>query len=461
MLVQLLIALHLGTAAPAPHPIASRPEMAPCPQQEFGRSECGTVAVPESRGSSRTVLLDVMVLRSTGPDRAPDPIFVLQGGPGQAATIQADFYARTFAALRQRRDIFLIDVRGTGASDSLHCPVAPGSGRSNLLPLDAVRACRERHSGKNLASYTTRQIVADLEAVRARFGLPAVNLYGTSYGSRLGLEYMRLHPRSIRTATLSGVLPAQTDPPTDYGRFAQQTFEAYARLCAGIPACAGPHPDPSADLARAQAAVARAHSEGRTDLSPGLFGELVRMELYGPGRVARLFRVLREAAEGRFAFWEDRADRLLGVWSPDGLSLGMFLSVTCADFMPQVDQARVRRASAGTFAGAFRADQQAAACREWPVPPSPRSLAAPVRSRVPTLLISGEFDPVTPPQWGLLAARSLPRSRTVVIRRNGHALGEGAQCAATMMGMLIETRDPRRIDASCAETMPIPDFERR
>lgn len=434
---------------------AAQPALQPCGQPELGVAECGTVTVPERPGSGRTVALDIMILRATGEPKAPDPLFVLQGGPGQATTPQADFYARIFASLRARRDIYLIDARGTGRSASLHCTVRAGA----FLPIEDVRACRAQLAPRaDLTAYTTRRIVADLEQIRRRFGLPAVNLYGTSYGTRVALEYMRLHPRSVRTATLSGVVPAQNDAPAEYGRFAEDAFARFAALCRADPACAAAYPDPAADLAAAQAAIASAYARGATAVSPALFGELSRMELYAPSGIARLFGALRAAAGGDLGFWEGRAERLAGLWSPEGLSLGMFLSVTCADFMPRVDPERARRLGAGTFAGSYRYEQQAAACAVWNVPPTPAGFAAPVRSLVPTLLISGEFDPVTPPQWGRLAARTLANGRAVVIRNNGHSIGPASECVVGMMQALIDRRDAGRIDAGCADDLAPPSF---
>ena len=443
-------------AALAPVPVlAAEPVLRPCGDPELGTAECGTVSVPERPGSRRRLALDLIILRATGADPAPDPLFVLQGGPGQAATPQADFYARAFAPLRERRDIYLIDTRGTGRSASLHCPVR---GR-DFLPVDDVRACRdELRRRADLTAYTTRRIVGDLERARRAFHLPAVNLYGTSYGTRVALEYVRLRPRSVRTAILSGVVPAQNDAPAEYGQFAEQAFGRYVALCRADPTCAATYPNPQADLAAARRNVEDAFERGATTVSPGLFGELVRMELYAPSRAGPLFQGLRSAAAGNLSHWESRAERLTGLWSPEGLSLGMFLSVTCADFMPRVDPDRARRLGEGTFAGSYRFEQQAAACALWDVPPTSTEFARPVRARVPALLLAGEFDPVTPPAWARLAAQTLPNARVVTIANNGHSIGPAAPCAMAMMTVLIETGDPRRVDAGCADDLPPPDF---
>ncbi|HEX8622390.1 MAG TPA: alpha/beta hydrolase [Allosphingosinicella sp.] len=431
--------------------VAAPPRLHDCSAPEIGRAECGIVEVPEGDGSRRLVRLDLLVLRAIGPERAADPVFVLQGGPGQAATPQSDFYARAFAPLRTKRDIYLIDMRGTGRSDSLHC--AAGEAPRDFLPIAAVRACRAALEPRvRLSAYTTRRIVADLESIRRRFGLGPVNLYGTSYGTRVALEYMRLRPRSVRTATLSGVVSADNDAPASYGPFAQRASERYAALCREQPDCARAYPDPAGDLAKAQA---RAPAAG---LDPGLFGELVRMELYTPATAGRLFGALAEAARGDFGFWKDRADRLGRFWSREGVSLGMFLSVTCADFMSPGAAKAAERLGAGTFAGAYRARQQSAACAEWPVPRTASGFHRPVRADVPVLLISGELDPVTPPDWSAKAARTLKRGRRVIIRHNGHALGAAAACVAGMMTAMVEAGRADRIDTGCADDLPPPKF---
>lgn len=441
-----LFALLLAAAA-----AASPPALRDCSAPDVGRAECGFVEVAEDAGSRRRIRLDLQVLRAPGPDRAADPIFVLQGGPGQAATPQADFYARIFAPLRERRDIYLIDVRGTGRSDSLHCTA--GEAPRDFLPIAAVRACRRSLERRvRLSAYTTRRIVADLEAVRRRFGLPSVNLYGTSYGTRVALEYMRLHPNSVRTATLSGVVSADNDAPASYGHFAQRAFDRYAALCREQPECARAYPDPAADLARARARA------GEAGLDPGLFGELVRMELYTPATAGRLFAALAEAARGRFGFWQDRAGRLGRFWSPEGVSLGMFLSVTCADFMSPGSAAAAERLGRGTFAGAYRARQQSGACAQWPVARTGAGFRRPVRAKVPMLLVSGELDPVTPPEWAAQAARTLPRARRAVVRNNGHALGAAAPCVVSMMVRLVESGRSEEIDSSCTDDLPPPSF---
>ena len=449
-------ALAVGIGVLIGGPAATQPSLQSCEQQELGDANCGILLVPEGNRSGRQIALDIVILRATGPRRAPDPLFVLQGGPGQASTQQADFYARTFAPLRSSRDIYLVDARGTGRSHSLHCTVGSGSERE-FLPLDAVRTCRERLSRTvDLAAYTTRQTVSDLETVRRRFKLPPVNLYGTSYGTRLALEYMRLHPRSVRTATLSGVVPAQNDAPTDYGLFAQAAFDRYAAICRTTPSCASAFPDPVGDLSRARQAIASAYAAGKSTVSPGLFGELVRMQLYAPPRVGPLFRGLREAAGGNFGFWEERAKGLTSFWSPEALSLGTFLSVTCADFMPRVDLARARHRGLATFAGSYRAEQQAVACAAWRVPPTPANFSLPVRSRVPTLLFSGELDPVTPPAWGELARQTLPNARHVIFRNSGHGLGPASACGVVMMASLLKGAKADTVDSRCAGEVTLP-----
>ncbi len=88
-----------------------------------GESRCGTLEVLENRDQpqGRKIPIYVVVLRALNPNPAPDPLWVIQGGPGQAGTKLADFYATTFAEVRKNRDIVLFDQRGTGKSNGLKC----------------------------------------------------------------------------------------------------------------------------------------------------------------------------------------------------------------------------------------------------------------------------------------------------------------------------------------------------
>ncbi|HEY5863322.1 MAG TPA: alpha/beta fold hydrolase, partial [Casimicrobiaceae bacterium] len=195
--------------------VASKRSMtlAECRLARFAQpAQCGTLEVPEDRAKpdGRKVKLFVAVLPANTRSPKPDPLFILAGGPGQAASQLAPF-ASQLNAIRRTRDIVLVDQRGTGRSSPLECSAF----ETNRLdpfetdPLPRARLCADqlRANGVDAAQYTTTAWIADLEAVRNALGYPRLNLWGGSYGSRAALEYLRRHPERVRSVVLDGVAP--------------------------------------------------------------------------------------------------------------------------------------------------------------------------------------------------------------------------------------------------------------
>src|SRR5690349_4277384 len=165
-------------------------------------AKCGTLTVLENRAakSGRTIGLRVVVLPATGAKRAPDPIFFIAGGPGSSIVAEAGGIATDAARLRERRDLVLVDQRGTGGSHPITCqfygpPDSLQSYLGDFMPPDAVRRCRDENAKTtDLTQYTTTIAVDDLDDVRAALGAERINLVGGSYGTRAAQEYMRRHP---------------------------------------------------------------------------------------------------------------------------------------------------------------------------------------------------------------------------------------------------------------------------
>lgn len=171
---------------------------------------CGTVTVPESRAvaDGRTIALNVVVLPSLSKEKK-EPLFELAGGPGIAATSSAALYASELRAYRQHRDVVLVDQRGTGKSNGLHCRDDESRRTGEMYPRGYVERCRdELQRNADLAAYTTDAAADDLDAVRAALGYDRIHLLGLSYGTRLALVYARRHPDGVASLVLAGATPA-------------------------------------------------------------------------------------------------------------------------------------------------------------------------------------------------------------------------------------------------------------
>ena len=411
-----------------------------------GSVVCGTLEVPENRAQpGRKIPLNIVVLKATGPVRKPDPILPLQGGPGQAATPLAGFYARALAPLREDRDIVLVDVRGTGRSNPLPCDftTAAAMGSGDLLPSAVVTECRkaaERHADPK--QYTTAEITRDLEDVRRAMKVERWNTYGTSYGTRLGQEYLRRYPAAIRTATLKGVAAPSLAIPLPYARDWQGVLE---RTLA---------PATRDQLAAVLSALRQKpltvmHDGMQVAISAGLLAEALRNQMYNPASIPAAIRIIESASKGDFAPAAQTIVRLRRAWSND-LAIGMFLSVTCSEDIPRIPSSGLDRHVGGTLLGDFRVRQQTEACRQWPSALPPRDNGKPVVSDVPVLLVSGDIDPVTPPSYGEEVLRGLRNGRHIVLKNHGHAMGPEAPCIVAIMKQFIDGASVAGLDVSCA-----------
>ena len=428
--------------------LAAAVTLTPCEVRGVA-ARCTTVSVPENpaRPAARSIPLNVAVLPSgTKPSR--DALLILAGGPGVPATTMTGWVKEDFGATG--RDIVLVDIRGTGRSHPMRC--APDAEPfADLMPPARIEACRDALAATHdLTQYTTRHVVRDLELVRKALGYETVTLYGTSYGTRVAQEYMRRHPKSIRAVILDGVVPPSFAMPMQYAETGDRSLRRVLDLCRAEEGCRKAFPDLDADLAVMLKDAADGVKLGDATMNRGFFGETFRNFLYSSNLYPRLPLVIHSAAKGDWAPFEEMATRYAkGI---QGLDLGLLISVTCAEDLPRVDAAALRKASQGTVLGTYRLDQQAAACALWPRGASDAAMARPVTSSIPTLLVSGELDPVTPPEYGDEVAKTLTRSRHVVIPYGSHS-GDTGGCMEKVMSEFIREGSVADLDTECVRSI--------
>ena len=392
--------------------------LAPCKLEGVaGEAKCGTYSVREDRSApdraaARRLDLSIIVLPALEPNPQPDPFFMLQGGPGDAPSFNARFYSRVFHDVRRRRDLVLVDLRGTGKSSPLTCPElsvpgADGLFDDNQLNIEAVRACRKRlEQTHDLRLYTTEIAVDDLEEVRMALGYGPINLYGTSYGSRVAQVYMRRYPASLRAVTMKGVVPASPSMPETHARAGQDAWLAVVARCRKDAACHEAYPLVDVEfrelLKRLEAnpvmtlPASQQRPAAKITVSRGLFAEAFRNVLYTPEGSAQAPKLIHQLLNGDDRGITETAISGRTVLGGERLAAGFFLSVTCAEDVPYLS-ASADAMAAGTFGGNYRLVQQRAACKEWPRGTVSSAHRQPTQSSVPTLLMSGELDPVTPP----------------------------------------------------------------
>ena len=445
----------------------------PCEGISASGARCYRLAVPENRGApARTISLHIVVLPATGPNRVPDPVFVLAGGPGQAASELIGDSTVPHAALRLQRDLVFADQRGTGRSNALTCrfygpPEKPESYFEGFLPAARVRACREELSrSADLAQYTTSASVEDLEAIRIAMGSPRINLVGGSYGTRLATEYVRRYEAHVRTVLLDSPVTPSTHAPERFGLLADSALDRLIDECERTAACAAAFPRLREEArtvferlrsgsVTATVSHPRRQSPAQVTLTRDHVGEVVRYMMYSAGGASRVPMYLHTAFNGDYGPFADFLIR----WRADGTFDGLYLSITCAEDVPFISADAPERDDP-TYLGGYRVRQQRAACAEWPRgEPGPRQFE-PIAAAVPVLMTTGELDPVTPPANADVLSKTLKNSVHVRVPFSGHTPAglAGIACLSGIKLAFIERGSVDRLDTSCVSTITRPGF---
>jgi pimeloyl-ACP methyl ester carboxylesterase len=475
------VALLPGLAAALP---PGKLPLTPCQLSPPGASSlrvaarCGTLEVPEVTPASghealpggRTLSLRVAVVEAEAGRAAPDAVFVLAGGPGQAATEVYPQVSRAFDRLHRKRDIVLVDQRGTGGSGKLECPDVPEPGGGRPLPpaqrIARVTACYDALARRtDLDAYGTTTFARDLDRVRAVLGYQKVNLVGFSYGTRAALVYLREYPDRVRTLVLDGVVPMQMTVGSAFDADAERAIGVLLRRCGEEPGCRARFPELERDLEGLLRRLER--TPATVDVRDALTFER-RTRTFGADELRHLLFVFAYAAEttallpplihGAAAGDVGPLAAALQIVSGDlevTIARPMQLSVVCAEDVPRFDGAAPPE---GRWFGAKAREEFLRLCAAWPVTAAPASFHDRVRSDVPALLLSGEADPVTPPRWAELLREDLPRARHLVLPGQGHGVFFRG-CLPRLAAAFVEAGTADGLDLACLERAhPAPPF---
>jgi pimeloyl-ACP methyl ester carboxylesterase len=460
----------------------ARLELSPCELPGVNEKvRCGTYEVFEDRAArkGRKITLKIVIFPATGPTREPDPLFYIPGGPGSSATEDARGVAQQFAAIRARRDLVFIDQRGSGGSHPLDCdffdPTDPQSYFGYFFPLEDVRKCRAQLEPKaNLTLYTTPIAMDDLDEVRAALGYERLNIFGGSYGTRAALVYLKRHPTHVRTMTLQGVAPTNQFMPSDFPQANERALQGIIAECAADESCNKAFPNLRAEaktvldqLLQGPIDVAltipiptpgRNNSGATTSikikLSRDLAAEAIRYMLYNPVAAGRVPLVIHQAAQGNFVPLTQAALNYRRGLVATG-SNGMYLSITCAEDLPWIKPGVGERMAANTFLGDYRLRQQREACALWPRATIPNDYSKPTKADAPVLILTGEWDPVTPPAHGDAVAKYLPNSLHVVVPHGAHGFGglQGIECVWQLHSQFVERGTVKGLDTECLKNV--------
>ncbi|MGS2727159.1 alpha/beta fold hydrolase [Psychroserpens sp. BH13MA-6] len=196
------------------------------------QAERGTFMVKENRENSSSDSIQLSFIRFKSTNQNPsNPIVYLSGGPGGSGSETAKYERfELFMKLREVADVIAFDQRGTGMSDRLiDCPVKLNIPMSKPLTkddylkitTDNLKKCKAFWDSEkvDLSAYNTTESAKDLDALRKVLNVSKISLWGISYGSHLGFEYIRLFEENIDKMVLASLespdetlrLPSKTD----------------------------------------------------------------------------------------------------------------------------------------------------------------------------------------------------------------------------------------------------------
>ncbi|MEM1435570.1 MAG: alpha/beta hydrolase [Pseudomonadota bacterium] len=438
-------------------------------------AECATLDRPlDPTGQDDTTIeLRIAVVRSLAPDPARDALTLVNGGPGGSSIeLYADLAPLLTGVLRER-DIVIVDQRGTGSSTPLRCAELDAAQTTEDDPA-FVRQAAERCLEQLPADpryFTTSVAVADLDAVRDALGYDQWTLYGVSYGTRVVQHYARQHPQQTRALIIDGVVPMPDALGPNVAINAQHTLEAIFGRCRADQDCAAAFPELEADFARLGTELKRqartiqlAHPvTGKAETLELTYGHLavaLRLGSYAPESASLIPLQIHQAANvGNFTPVAAQALRVIDQLTST-MAYGMHNAVVCTEDVPyfDFDPVAMREQLAATYLGPEQVDALQAICAVWPAGVIDPGFKAPLESAVPTLLLSGEFDPITPPANAEAVLPGLSNARHLVAPGQGHGvIARG--CVPRLLREFIEAADPAALDAECLERLtPDPFF---
>lgn len=432
-------------------------------------ARCATVAVHEDyadqSGAGKTINIHVAVLPALARNPESNAVYFFAGGPGQAAS-DIGALVSALGDLRKSRDIVLVDQRGTGKSKTLTCDATAAD--PNVDPLkEALKNSDEALQSDwakciatlkgNAATHRSDAYIDDLERVRKALGHDKINVWGGSYGSRVALRYMKRYPQSIRSAVLDGVAPTSLHLPDDALATSEAELSSTLAACSASPGCAKAYPNISetfdsllAELRAKPRAVNFAHPASGKPINGVVTDRtlvsLIWPLLYMPEASRMIPSLIDQAARGNFA---PLAATLSASSIGEGdIAIAQRFAVMCAEDM-------LNRTPAPNPRFQALSDLFYGFCKGFPHGKVAPEFFEPTTSDIPTLLLSGTQDPVTPPAQGSLAAKTLSKSKHIIVAGVGH-IASTQPCVRRIITKFVEAGNIAAAFDPCEADLKLP-----
>ena len=437
------------------------------------KAKCGALEVPENPQvtDGKQIAIHFAVLPALADNARPDPLFMFSGGPGQAAIEGFAPSLPYFGKVRRNRDIVLIDQRGTGTSAPLQCQ----QGESLLqqeqeLQPEALKVyveeCLQQLPG-DPRFYTTEITVGDFDKVRQALGYDQVNVLGVSYGTRVAQTYLRRFPNIVRSAVLDGVVPTDLILGSEHAEKLQQALQAIFNRCEKELECGKRFPDLEQKL---ELLIDRSETKPQTLVVPeprtgkpteievtrGVLAQAIRLLSYAPETQALLPLLIHEAAQ------QDNLARIAGQAMLVKQSLQTTISriewsVLCSEDAPHYPALTHNDKRYATLLGDAVLKPLQQLCKIWPRGEVSADFHTPFKSDTPALLLSGEFDPVTPSEYGERARQQFSDALHLVVKGQGHGINHRG-CLPTVIAQFLEAGTTGKLGTRCLQSFDNTPF---
>jgi pimeloyl-ACP methyl ester carboxylesterase len=446
--------------------------------------ECGVLTVPEDRSKpdGNQVELHVAIYKSRSDNPLPDPVFYLTGGGGGNELERGDRYLDDGNdAILDQRDFIMFNQRGTKFTN----PYLQCEGLSRFyfdLAFDDVtlaeavarevafiQNCRDQfiEQGFDLDMYNTARNADDLNDLRMALGYDQINIYGTSYGSRYVLYALRMYGQHIRSAIIDSVFPPQTrffsqDPVNVFN-----SFKSIFDQCEADSYCSQQYPDIEQkfyEVIDQLDANPRTITVSGTDQLLSYDGnDFLSAIYYYPylGQAGSVPKAISRASQGNYSYIDPYIPYAKGLGGTDTIAVGVQNSILCREEAPFDSYERLQAGLSQMppqFAQAYDTTYWFDLCEVWDVEPADPTEKDAVVSDIPTLILTGEFDPITPPHWAQLAAETLTISYYYEFPDHGHGIMRSDRCGFEIGFQFLN--DPyAEPDATCLDDISGIEFE--
>jgi pimeloyl-ACP methyl ester carboxylesterase len=424
-------------------------------------ARCGSLQVPENRADpkGRRIELNIVTVRAALPAPTETALFVLGGGPGQAVASLAAPLAGLFKSIGVARDLVFVDQRGTGKSNGFNCDLTGGTepGATGFaLPEGQIRKCLDGLNADPVY-YTTRAFTQDLDAVRDWLGYERIDLVGGSYGSWAAMAYASWYPEHTNSLVASSVVPPDAAFPAYIESSVERSLNRLTTQCLAVSACRSAHGNTSVRSRTVVERLSKAPVEldGQT-ITSQQFANAIVQRLYLPATAAQVPELVSAAWSGdyaRFAKMEATRPHI-----GDGVSWGLFLSVTCSEgTLESPTEPPTSRSEEAPFGGDFASNLRRA-CDQWPHQRVSLDPALLTTSEIPALFLTGAEDPAAPPELAESVMRRYPHALNVVLPGQRHTPVFSSPCALRIMAEFFQKGASTELDLSCVRDLDWEPF---